>query len=422
MVDATAMGICCVKARTTKDIDYISRFFVGDGSLVLGRDLNFDYEFIEEGRSLTLVGKNMVQTTEDLHRELQLTPANIQGKFSPAIDLAFCDMRACEKTGKDLKGELKKKDDEKDTKKAEEAKLKADKEDVDGEIVTEGGKQLALKLKAGDRVMVTQEFISNSKNTDKKDSGALKVEEYGIVEEIDEEGDARIKFENNVNPQWVFKGNFDKLEKIPFEDESEDEDIGEKPSYYMKGNKWDVPETLAQNDPRSAGADKHRIVDGGDPAQLENERKAARLEALRTRPIMKYMVGELDKKGNWKVYIEEPEVINIEDKSLITVSFTRDTYTVQVNTGDEPLQLGPITVIDELDIPNCSWNLSPGKRLTLRFATLVGADNSKGRLAEMSRVRKEKDQEAANQRKMVMGVVMVIVAAITMFLVLGRSS
>lgn len=427
MVDATAMGIACVKARTTKDIDFISRFFVGDGSLVLGRDLNFDYEFVEEGRVLMLVGKNAVYTTEDMNRELQEHKADITGKFTPPVDLAFCNMRAVEKTGKDLKTEMQKKDDERVSKKAIESADKMDREEIDGEVVTEGGKQLALELKSNDRVMITEGFCSNSKNTDKKDAGVLKVGEYGIVTEVDEEGDARIKFDNNANAQWVFRGNFDKLEKVPYADScSEDDDVDEKLSYYMKGKKWVVPEDAAAKD--DCRRDDAKVVAGGTPEQLANERKAARLETLRTRPIMKYMVGEENKGGQkgrsggtWKVYIEEPEVIHC-DESLITVTFTRESYSVRADTGNEPLLLGPINIINELDLKACSWKLSPGKRLTLTFVPLIGEDNSKARLAEMSRVRKEKDEESANQKRMIMGVVFMLMAAITMYLALGRTS
>merc|ERR1712176_887127 len=75
------------------------------------------------------------------------------------------------------------------------------------------------------------------------------------------------------------------------------------------------------------------------------------------------MMSEPDKKGIRKVYIEDPEVVSC-DESCISVQFLQTSYVVRVETGSEPLVLGPVEV-GHIDKQSSSWRLSQGKRLTL---------------------------------------------------------
>lgn len=141
---------------------------------------------------------------------------------------------------------------------------------------------------------------------------------------------------------------------------------GKKLSYKISGPKWEAPETPAE-DCRKGNS---RLVAGGDPEKLgSGDIKQTR----RTwRPITRYMVGEPDKQsGDFKVYVEDEEVVNCE-AAKIHVEFLSSSYSLRVETGDEPLVLGPVEC-GQVDIRASKWRLSQGKRLTM---TIMKARNS----------------------------------------------
>merc|ERR1740117_1739437 len=82
-----------VKMRCKADLDMLLERMDDDEGLVLLHDLTFDYEFLEEGRSLSLCGKEAMRSkTEwlehiDAHHELLE-----DGTYKPHVDLAFFAM------------------------------------------------------------------------------------------------------------------------------------------------------------------------------------------------------------------------------------------------------------------------------------------------------------------------------------------
>jgi len=93
MVDARGFDTCMVKMRCKADLDMLLERMDDDEGLVLTKDLTFDYEFLEEGRSLSLCGKEAMRSkTEwlqhiDTHHELLE-----DGTYKPHVDLAFFAM------------------------------------------------------------------------------------------------------------------------------------------------------------------------------------------------------------------------------------------------------------------------------------------------------------------------------------------
>lgn len=90
MVDATAMGTTVVKVRSKMDLEMIvERMEDGEG-LDLVRDLTFDYEFLEEGRSLVLVEKTGVYTKAEMYAAIAAEcEEKADGKFDPPLTFAF---------------------------------------------------------------------------------------------------------------------------------------------------------------------------------------------------------------------------------------------------------------------------------------------------------------------------------------------
>jgi len=152
-------------------------------------------------------------------------------------------------------------------------------------------------------------------------------------------------------------------EAARLEAEQDAKDIGGSLSYYPSKRDWVEPDRAAA-DGRSEDS---RYVAGGTPKCVAvTEEKTIKRDKTRPdwRPITKYMVGEPDKvSGDFKVYIEEPEVVSC-DKSKISVEFRSLSYCVRVETGAEPLVLGPVEC-GQLDLNHSTWKLSPGKRLTI---------------------------------------------------------
>jgi len=117
------------------------------------------------------------------------------------------------------------------------------------------------------------------------------------------------------------------------EAEQDAKDIGGSLSYYPTARDWKEPESSPSgSDTRQGNA---AYVAGGAPQQLQRS-EATVIGRDKTRPnwkpISRYMVGEPGPRGDFKVYIEEPEVVNAE-KSAIFVDFKTQSYSVRVETG-----------------------------------------------------------------------------------------
>lgn len=151
-------------------------------------------------------------------------------------------------------------------------------------------------------------------------------------------------------------------EQARLEAEQDAKDIGNA-SYYPTARDWVVPESIKEDARKSDS----RCVAGGSPQCLETTGET-QIKRDKTkpdwRPITRYMVGEPAANGDFKVYVEDPEVVNAQ-KSCIKVEFLSSSYSVRVETpGLEPLVLGPIEC-GQLDMGHSSWRLSAGKRLTI---------------------------------------------------------
>lgn len=151
-------------------------------------------------------------------------------------------------------------------------------------------------------------------------------------------------------------------EEARLEAEEDAKDIGGTLSYYPTARDWNVDQT-AENDTRGQNPN---VVAGGAPKCLESSQEKV-LKRDKTskdyRPMTKYMTGEPNRFGDFKVYVEDPDVI-IASESSISVDFKTKSYTVRCETGAIPVVLGPVEC-GQLDIKASSWKLSPGKRLTI---------------------------------------------------------
>jgi len=179
------------------------------------------------------------------------------------------------------------------------------------------------------------------------------------------------------------------------EAEQDAKDIGNL-SYYPSKRDWVVPDTIQPD----ARLEDERYVAGGSPKCLEAS-PANKISRDKTRPewrpITKYMVGEADKLGNFKVYIEDPEVVNA-DKDNVKVEFRSQSYKVRVEVpGAEPLILGPVDC-GQVDMRRSSWKVSAGKRMTI---SVVKADNGyrAGDPTNMAEMMAAKDREAAKAKE-----------------------
>mmetsp|Transcript_8425 Transcript_8425/g.24101 ORF Transcript_8425/g.24101 Transcript_8425/m.24101 type:complete len:354 (-) Transcript_8425:149-1210(-) len=175
-------------------------------------------------------------------------------------------------------------------------------------------------------------------------------------------GDIKANMDKNDAERAKKEAQEREAEEARLEAEQDAKDIGDL-SYYPSARDWVVPEALAE-DARQADA---RFVQGGAPRQLgaAPEPKITRDKTSPDwRPITRYMVSEPKPNGDFKVYIEEPEVVNAE-RSRISVDFLTSSYSVRVETpGADPLVLGP-KECGQIDISACTWRLAEGKRLTL---------------------------------------------------------
>jgi len=99
MVDATTFGTTIVKVYNRSGLDMIlERMDDGEGVLLL-RDLTFDYEFLEEGRSLALVDKEGVDSKSQMHAVIKLQhEENEDGKFKPPLQFSFFQKSSVEKS------------------------------------------------------------------------------------------------------------------------------------------------------------------------------------------------------------------------------------------------------------------------------------------------------------------------------------
>eukprot|EP00445_Apocalathium_hangoei_P030409 CAMPEP_0203917712 /NCGR_PEP_ID=MMETSP0359-20131031/58298_1 /ASSEMBLY_ACC=CAM_ASM_000338 /TAXON_ID=268821 /ORGANISM="Scrippsiella Hangoei, Strain SHTV-5" /LENGTH=355 /DNA_ID=CAMNT_0050844665 /DNA_START=26 /DNA_END=1090 /DNA_ORIENTATION=- len=175
-------------------------------------------------------------------------------------------------------------------------------------------------------------------------------------------GDLATKLKTQEEDKKKREAEEEEAERDRLEAEQDAKDIGGNLSYYPTSRDWKVPEANS-DDIRTGNA---RIAAGGAPQVLEaTEEKTIKRDKTRPtwRPIANYMIGEPSKMGDFKVYIEEPEVVGA-DKALIFVDFKTKSYSVRVETGEEPLVLGPVAC-GQLDLKACSWRLSPGKRMTI---------------------------------------------------------
>lgn len=90
MVDATALGTTVVKVRSKMELEMIVERMDDGDSVTLIRDLTFDYEFLEEGRSLALVEKKGVSTKSEMYAAIAADcEERADGKFVPALTFAF---------------------------------------------------------------------------------------------------------------------------------------------------------------------------------------------------------------------------------------------------------------------------------------------------------------------------------------------
>lgn len=155
-------------------------------------------------------------------------------------------------------------------------------------------------------------------------------------------------------------------------DERESEElsaISEKLSYKLKGQTWVEPEFTGQ-DCRKGDA---RFVAGGSPQALGTDADAVIKAKTKDKPlkeISRYMTGGPDRLGNFKVYIEEPAVVNCAIRQ-IKIEFLNTSYSVRAETPSQRLVLGPVKC-GQLNTSACSWKLSAGKRLTVSLVKGAG--------------------------------------------------
>lgn len=272
-LDATSLGMVCVKARIKKDMETIlDAIGGGEDGLTLTKDVNFDLEFLDEGKSLAMVGDKVVSSKAEAIELFQNQEIDANAKFKTPMKLAFCNMKAMKDTSASVGESIKKKE-------------------------------------AADAVAKKEKEEQEERERDAKEIADLGPISYYPQTEVD----------------------------------------------------WVIPETFGEDSRK----DDKRCVSGGTPQLLEAPSVKQDMKRPASRNILNYMVGEPDKNGNWKVYIEEPEVVNC-DRSQIRVEFSTNSYSVHVDTGSEPLVLGPVEC-SQIDVQATSWRLSPGKRLTLSF-------------------------------------------------------
>lgn len=98
-MDATSFGTTVVKVRSRSELNMILERMDNDEGVLLLKDLTFDYEFLEEGRSLALVDKEgcdsksaMFEVIAKDHEEQD------DGKFVPPVQFSFFHKQSVEKS------------------------------------------------------------------------------------------------------------------------------------------------------------------------------------------------------------------------------------------------------------------------------------------------------------------------------------
>mmetsp|Transcript_90168 Transcript_90168/g.254309 ORF Transcript_90168/g.254309 Transcript_90168/m.254309 type:complete len:322 (+) Transcript_90168:86-1051(+) len=124
MVDASSLGTACVTAYRTQDIEFILDAVAGEEDLSLTRDLILRETILDEGRSLALVGEQVVKSVAEVRAELKRSHTwDDAGKYTPPVVLAFVQMSAMRTLCADLGAKMK--DDDKIAREQEQAKLEA---------------------------------------------------------------------------------------------------------------------------------------------------------------------------------------------------------------------------------------------------------------------------------------------------------
>lgn len=138
MVDASAMDTVCVKVKNKKDMEYVLSHLHED-SLHVAKDLNYNYEFVEEGRSLAMIEEEVCVSRKDFLRQIGKRVVTEDGTYRPVVSLAFINMPSVGKACKELALKIGANDKERKKKNGEE-----DEDDVEIEEVEDldlGGKQ-----------------------------------------------------------------------------------------------------------------------------------------------------------------------------------------------------------------------------------------------------------------------------------------
>merc|ERR1719382_1068291 len=82
----------------------------GDDGLTLTRDVNFDLEFLDEGKSLAMVGGKVVSSKAEAFEMFQSQEIDDNAKFKTPVQLAFCNMKAMKETTASVGENIKKKE------------------------------------------------------------------------------------------------------------------------------------------------------------------------------------------------------------------------------------------------------------------------------------------------------------------------
>eukprot|EP00403_Amphidinium_massartii_P021561 CAMPEP_0178393334 /NCGR_PEP_ID=MMETSP0689_2-20121128/12132_1 /TAXON_ID=160604 /ORGANISM="Amphidinium massartii, Strain CS-259" /LENGTH=326 /DNA_ID=CAMNT_0020013919 /DNA_START=80 /DNA_END=1056 /DNA_ORIENTATION=- len=138
MVDASGLGTTVVYMRTEKDLTTIIKALKSEEELVLTYDLIIDDKILDEGKTLCLLGKEMMKSITHLKVQIaQNHTLNDRGGFRPPVQLAFANMAGVGDSAKQITRQIKEKDEEKLAKERA-AEEEADREE-DRKLIEEAG-------------------------------------------------------------------------------------------------------------------------------------------------------------------------------------------------------------------------------------------------------------------------------------------
>eukprot|EP00933_Yihiella_yeosuensis_P075813 TRINITY_DN8535_c2_g1_i5.p1 TRINITY_DN8535_c2_g1~~TRINITY_DN8535_c2_g1_i5.p1 ORF type:complete len:358 (+),score=89.35 TRINITY_DN8535_c2_g1_i5:102-1175(+) len=143
-MDFSAMGCRVVQINTTSQLELVLNCLGGEKDLKMKQDLTINEKLIEKGKTLTLVGKEMVTRTWQVEKEIKEKHCvTDEGEYVPPVDLAFVNMDVANQA---IAGIAAAEEQKKKQRLAEEQReLEEEDEQEDEEILKEAG-DLSYKL------------------------------------------------------------------------------------------------------------------------------------------------------------------------------------------------------------------------------------------------------------------------------------